>query len=431
MRFLCPGARILAAMRKTAVVALAAVVIGITGGTAHADAAAGPTTPSPSGVPLPNGIYPGQPGYQTAGYYQYAPSIVQTSNTQRVIYYCANTTEYDPPTHPATEATHDHVLFNTGTRQADGTYRWGPTQVALRPRMRSGDPGYHPATPSWAAMHICDPDVVKGEFAYTTGGVRRTYGWAMFFTGADNDDGGADGRFNVVGVALANSALGPWTIVATPVIDTSEPDYNAAGYGVGQPSATSVDQHGKLLLFYSGLDCAAQDTPDPNCNGLDRGTAVRTLDLSDANAPVLGARSFVTTAGLTPEPFFAGGRFLHNASWTYDPSRASFFVARDTGDLAGNEVEETVEIDQIAGSSIWSGGGTWTVIGQITGAQSGYKWNHNAGLVRDPYGGLAYQSLFDYSGVDVYFATEPATGSGPPPWDGYFTYRMSRSSFVL
>lgn len=215
----------------------------------------------------------------------------------------------------AAEATHDHVLFNVGTRQPDGTYAWGPTRTALQPRFQPGHPKYHPATPDWAAYHICDPEVIKGNFTYTTPQTgTKTYTWAMFFTGADNDDRGADGRFNVVGVALATSPLGPWTIVASPLIDITEPDYNAAGYGVGQPSVTSVDQQGNLLLFYSGLGCQALDTPDPSCSIITRGTAVRTLDLSDANAPILGDRAFVTVDGPTPEPYLPNsGRFLHNA----------------------------------------------------------------------------------------------------------------------
>ncbi|MEU7830252.1 hypothetical protein [Nonomuraea sp. NPDC049129] len=386
-----------------------------------------------SGVPLPGGIYPGSSRYDGAGYYQYAPSIVQTSDAQRIIYYCANTVEYSSSSGNALQATHDHVLFNVGTRQPNGSYTWGATQVALRPRLQPADPHYQPATPSWAAYHICDPDVVKGSFTYTTPqSGEKTYTWAMFFTAADNDDHGADGRFNVVGVALATSPLGPWTIVASPLIDITEPDYNAAGYGVGQPSVTSVDQRGNLLLFYSGLDCAALDVPEPSCDGTARGTAVRTLNLGNANAPVLGTRSFITTAGLTPEPFLPGsGRFLHNASWAYDPERDSFVVSRDTGQLDGNEVQANVEVDRIAGSSVWTGGGAWTVVGQITSAQTGYRWNHNSGLVRDVYGGLAYQRPLDYSGVDVYFATEPGPANTAPPWDGYFKYRMYHSASPL
>lgn len=410
-------------MRLTRViwfVAATAVVTCLS--TAVAVARPGPTGWSPttasSGVPLPDGRYPGQPGFDSAGFYQYAPSIVQVSATQRVIYYCANTVEYDPPTHSALEATHDHALFNVGTRQPDGSYSWGPTQVALQPRLEPGDPDYHPATPSWAAYHICDPDVVKGSFVYQG----QAYSWAMFFTGADNDDHGVDGRFNVVGVALATSPLGPWTIVDTPVIDITEPDYNAAGYGVGEPAAVSLDHAGHLLLFYSGLDCAALDTPDPNCNALDRGTAVRTLDLTDAEYPVLGPRSFVTTAGLTPEPFLPpDGKFLHNASWAYDPSKHCFVIARDTGDLAGNEVQEHVEVDRMPATGL--GTGTWTVLGQVTEAESGFRWNSNAGMVRDPYGVLPEPA------VDVYYATEPS--ADPPPWDGYFSYRMQHTTSPL
>lgn len=121
---------------------------------------------------------------------------------------------------------------------------------------------------------------------------------------------------------------------------------------------------------------------------------------------MLGPRSFVTTAGLTPEPYLPNsGRFLHNASWAYDPSRSSFVISRDTGNLDGNEIQVNVEVDRIAGASIWSGSGTWTVIGQITSAQTGYHWNHNSGLVRDPYGGLATRVP----------STTPASMSTSPP----------------
>ncbi|MEV4804386.1 hypothetical protein AB0K18_30660 [Nonomuraea sp. NPDC049421] len=115
---------------------------------------------SSSGVPLPGGTCPGSARYRSGN---------------------------------ALAATHDHVLFNVGTRRQDGSYSWGSTQVALRPRLEPGDAQHHPATPSWAAYHICDPDVIKGRFTYTAPGAgAKTYTWAMFFTGADDDDHGAE-----------------------------------------------------------------------------------------------------------------------------------------------------------------------------------------------------------------------------------------------
>jgi hypothetical protein len=94
---------------------------------------------SSSGVPLPNGVYPGQSGYDSAGYYQYAPSIVQTTSTQRVIYYCANVVEYDRARGNAVAATHDHVLFNVTVdhrRRPDHRHR----RAGLQPRRVRGRP---------------------------------------------------------------------------------------------------------------------------------------------------------------------------------------------------------------------------------------------------------------------------------------------------
>ncbi|GAB3929288.1 hypothetical protein GCM10029976_028660 [Kribbella albertanoniae] len=340
---------------------------------AHAAEPAGTWNPQAApnaGVPVPPGSGP---------FYMYAPSIVQLSPTERMVYTCANRVPGQ---------TWDHVGMNYGTRRADGTYAWGAVQFPLNPQAAD--------TPAWASNHICDPEVVRGSFRYDG----HTYAWAMFVLGYPDlgKHPGAD-AINVVGVAYADQPQGPWKLSRNALLDRST-DPNVSTWGVGQPSVTSIDGAGKLLVFYSGVGQVMR----------------REVDLSDANNPKIGPRVELPANGLTPEP--GGGPFLHNASFVYDPARDEFLVSRDTG--SGNErVQPDVEINRIAGSAIWSGTGTWSVVGRLTECHSGYRYNHNSGIVRNAYGMIA-----DGSELDVYFATEPPGGN-------YWAYRLAHAQAPL
>ncbi|WP_328993285.1 hypothetical protein OG394_03125 [Kribbella sp. NBC_01245] len=320
-----------------------------------------PLTATPAGIPTPAGSGP---------YYQYAPSVVQLSPTERMVYYCANRVPGQ---------VWDHIGANKGTKQADGSYAWSPTYFALDPQGAG--------TPRWASRHLCDPEVVRGSFRLAG----HTYGWAMFFLGyPDTDRFPGEDPINVIGVAYADAPEGPWRIAPAALLDRRT-EGSVSDWGIGQPSATSIDGAGRVLLFYSGLGSVVR----------------REVDLSNADSPQLGSRIWLPTDGLTPEP--GGGAWLHNASFVYDPARDEFFVSRDTG--PGNDrVQQHTEIDRIAGAAIWSGTGTWSVVGQVTSCLSGYPYNHNSGIVRNAYGMLGDE-------LDVYFATEPTGG-------GFWSYRL-------
>ncbi|MFK4086437.1 hypothetical protein ACI2LF_20165 [Kribbella sp. NPDC020789] len=331
-----------------------------------------PQVAGSAGVPVPPG---------SGSYYMYAPSVVQLSPTERMVYTCAN---------QVSGQTWDHVGMNYGTRRADGTYQWGAVQFPLNPQAAD--------TPAWASNHICDPEVVRGSFRYDG----HSYGWALFVLGYP-DLGkypGAD-PINVVGVAYADQPQGPWKLSRNALLDRStDGPFDPGAWGVGQPSVTSIDGAGRLLVFYSGIGSVVR----------------REIDLSDANNPKLGQRVALPVEGLSPEP--GGGAWLHNASFVYDPAHDEFLASRDTG--AGNErVQPDVEIDRIAGSAIWSGTGTWSVVGRLTECQSGYRYNHNSGIVRNAYGMIA-----DGSELDVYFATEPPGGN-------YWSYRLAHAQAPL
>ncbi|TDD62148.1 hypothetical protein E1263_04530 [Kribbella antibiotica] len=360
-------------MRLARMVLVALLLAGQFALPAHAAEPAGTWNPQAApnaGVPVPPG---------NGSYYMYAPSVVQLTPTERMVYTCANR---------VSGQTWDHIGMNYGTRRADGTYAWGAVQFPLNPQAAD--------TPFWASNHICDPEVVRGSFRYDD----HTYAWAMFVLGYP-DLGkypNAD-PINVIGVAYADQPQGPWKLSRNALLDRST-DGPLSSWGVGQPSVTSIDGAGRVLVFYSGVGRVSR----------------REIDLSDANNPKVGARVELPGDGLTPEP--DGGVWLHNASFVYDPARDEFLMSRDTG-ASNPRVQTDTEINRIASSAIWSGTGTWSVVGRLNECQSGFKYNHNSGIVRNAYGMIA-----DSSEIDVYFATEQPGGD-------YWAYRLSHAQAPL
>jgi len=216
-----------------------------------------------------------------------------------------------------------------------------------------------PSPGGWDDHHVCDPSVVAGDFGYA--GAR--YSYAMFYLGTDRDSTG-----NQIGVAFATDLAGPWVRSPSPIVGI--PPGAASTWGVGQPSATTVDAAtGSVLLFYT--DGTA-------------GTAGyrRHLVLGDAGDWVVGAPERVTTAGLGEEP-------LHNFDVAYDPRLDRFYMAREAGPRpadAPTYISERIEIDSIAAPDVTTG--TWRVEGEITPAMTGLARNHNPGIVRTVEGTL-------------------------------------------
>lgn len=230
---------------------------------------------------------------------------------------------------------------------------------AVKGKVRRQQSVLDPSPGGWDDHHVCDPSVVAGNFGYA--GAR--YSYAMFYLGTDQDSTG-----NQIGVAFATDLAGPWVRSPSPIV--SIPPGAASTWGVGQPSATTVDAaSGSVLLFYT--DGTAGTLPYR-----------RNLDLGDAAHWVVGEPEPVTTAGL-------GGGPLHNFDVAYDPRRDRFYVAREAGPRPTDSptyISARIEVDSIAASDV--GTGTWRVEGEITQAMTGLARNHNPGIVRTVQGTL-------------------------------------------
>jgi hypothetical protein len=250
---------------------------------------------------------------------------------------------------------------------------------------------------AWDSFHVCDPSVISGRYRF--GGV--TYRYAMFYLG-NPVDASAD---NQIGVAFSNDPAGDWTRYPTPIV-THAAD---GSWGVGQPSAVSLDGGGRVLLFFTNGDATGT-------YGL-----WETLDLSDMARPVLGSPRPVPTAGLVGVD--GAPDVLNDFDVAYSPVRDRFYMVRDQHpnptDIP-SWISASVQVNSISREGLLGGGGTWTVEGNVNPALTGFPRNHDAGLVRTAAGQLP-----DRNQLTVVFATSCAGTScnGVAP---LWTYGLER-----
>lgn len=172
--------------------------------------------------------------------YSYAPTVIQVSATRRCVFYCGNTSQDASQVDPAAKV-NDHIYASKGIYSRK--YRrwvWGKPTIALRPTQGNR---------AWDSRHVCDPDVVAGQFRYAG----TTYTYAMFYLGySDKTEDGRDipvNNRNQIGVAFSNDLFGAWVKYHGNPIVRFRP---LSHWGVGQASATCIDPAaGRLMLFYT------------------------------------------------------------------------------------------------------------------------------------------------------------------------------------
>ncbi len=301
--------------------------------------------------------------------YNYCPSIMQTDENTRYVYYCTN---------KESNRIVDHIGCRKGTRNADNSWSYGDEVLVLTPT-----PG------AWDLEHDCDPSVIKGEFAYNG----KSYTYLMAFLGAATKNN----QENATGLAVANDPMGPWVKcdAINPLIpfvrDMTVNDQFQ--WGNGQPSLVSVDKKGEVLLFYS------VGTPKETRIQAER------WDLSNLNEPKRRFSAAVPRRGLT-DLNGAANDFLNNGDFCYDPVKKRFYVASDAhptptpnfiagafrvtyiGDNAG-------ENDKIGRVFQNPAGKSWALVANIGEAQTGKQRNHNVGIVTDPYGWMLSRSYLE------------------------------------
>lgn len=333
-------------------------------------------------------------------YYNYAPAILMEGTDTMHVWFCGNGVSGNVT---------DYIVYRKGTLQGDGTWVFTDRELVL-----SSTAG------TWDQRHVCDPTVIKGAFKYKG----MDYGYLMSFLGCVTNDSSR----NEVGIALSQSLAGPWIKVdeINPIANyyTSE-EYvdDRWTWGYGQPSLVSVDESGKVILFYT--------------KGVISGTHVHAelWDLSNLDNPVKLDEAPITNAGVVNAS--GGADVINNADFAYDPVKKRLYVIKEdfpyasgggTDWLTGSNTVMYLNLnpeEAFPMQTLFNGETLrWQAIKSVGTNETGHKRVHNSGIVRNEYGWLMNPHqlpiLYTKSDVSDDFPDWPLKGQ----WPALHTYRI-------
>lgn len=342
--------------------------------------------------------------------YNYCPAIIMDETTdgkQRMnIWYCTN---------KDSGVIVDYIGFRQGILNEKGKWEFGEETLVLEPT-----PG------TWDARHTCDPTVVKGEFKLKG----ETYNYLMAYLGCTTEDY----QKNETGIAVSKNIEGPWVKIdkVNPIvpwydngdIETEEARYqNMQGgssiyWGTGMPSLLSVDGKGEVIMFY-------QSTL--------QGTGIRRFDLSDLENPVEKYCTKISSAGIYNSQHQKCN--IGIPDFAYDEENDRLYVVNVTNERNPADVTKTLVnshsmvayIDNLTSmeevsEALVARDYTWNIVGYVGPNETGWKRNHNPGLVK-----TANATIPNSDHVDVVVST----GHNSWPTENIFTYRLFGWSFEI
>ena len=293
-------------------------------------------------------------GFYGQNRYSYCPSLVKEDDGTVHMFFCGN------PTPGIMVDNIYHIRINP-----DGT------KTSAKSVLQPGPPG------SWDDHHTCDPSVIAGEFRM--GG--QKYKYAMFFL--TNKYGV---YYNEIGVAFSNQLdADHWIkfpellVTKTWVSEGDQPLGSRKSWGVGQPSAVSLDNKGKALLTYTIGDI--------------EGTRIvwTRIDMSDMNAYSSTPTTTMITTGLR-NINSTDDDVTCNADFATCPSEDMIVMVRplrphDT--QYPSFINTSLEVNCMKLSEFLASTGKWTSMLRITPVETNFPRNHNAGIERDIYGRIS------------------------------------------
>lgn len=300
--------------------------------------------------------------------YSYCPVVLQQENGDRYVFMCAN-----PYADPSAS------LYNT---IIDNIYMFIEHPDGTRTEAKSVlQPGE-----AYDNHHVCDPSVIEGEFKMDG----AVYKYAMFYT-----TGIKEYDYCELAVAFSNDLNADKWVKYTegPIVKKTwagEGDLQWSGgncWGVGQPSAISLDGKGKVLLTYSIGDL----------NGTR--VAYRFIDMSDMSRLDMGTQRSMITNGLKQSN--GSQDIASNLDFALDREHDRIIMVRDVRPFPATYptfIPSTMEVMYLSFSGFQDNVGTWKKLAQITPELTGFPRNHNAGFVRDNFGYIS-----DYTKPTIYF----------------------------
>jgi hypothetical protein len=332
-------------------------------------------------------------GFYGQSRYSYCPSLVKEENGTVHVYFCGNPEELNMVDNIY------HIRINP-----DGTQT--PAKSVLQPGI-SG---------SWDDHHTCDPSVIGGKFSMN--GIN--YKYALFFLSNP-----WSAYYNEIGVAFSNDLeADSWVKYPTQVVKKTW-DYDGdellggggKSWGVGQPSAFSIDKEGKVLLTYTIGDKS--------------GTRIAwaQLDLSnmDNYQPVYPTR--MIEAGLT-NLNYTGNDVLNNADFAVDNENNIIVMVRNVHPNPSNYpayIEECQEIDYMPYDDFLKSKGTWKALFRITPTITTFPRNHNSGIERNKYG-----EIENWEEPVIYYTVSQAAPNVEPSGRKHaeWTYHIWRGQYT-
>ena len=241
--------------------------------------------------------------YSSGGFYRYCPATLVEGGVRHV-FYCKNTTA-------------NQIVDSIYHATVDAAGNLSGESAVLDPADSTGT--------AWDSYHVCDPSVIKGAFVYND----HTYTYLMAYLGVqgrvgDTESDGYKAINNKVGLAVSDSLDSGWVRMGTDAVVVTD---MSGTWGVGQPSLVSLDNAGKVALFYAG----------------DYGTRMLALDFTDAAkttaslAQKVGSEgSPVSKDGVSDLAGTTTKMTITNADFAYNPATGRLYMIADTPDRANS-----------------------------------------------------------------------------------------------
>lgn len=274
-------------------------------------------------------------GFQPEHRYAYCPSVLEMEDGSCHMFFCGN---------PEAGKMVDNIYHIE--IKADGT-QTAPVSVL------------QPTSGAWDSFHCCDPSVIRGKFRMDG----TDYRYAMFYLGIDK----GDCKGNEVGVAFSND-LNATEWVKYPKQIVAFPDNRDISWGVGQPSAFSLDREGSVLLTYSRGDVSGT------------GVLFCRLDMSDMDKLEIDTAKSVSSLGFNVA--------LHNCDFAVDEANGKVVgvLSGTCPNVYPSYIESYNTVAHMPLDAFLEGKGTWTRLLDIDSSVTGFYRNHNACVLRDEYG---------------------------------------------
>jgi hypothetical protein len=282
--------------------------------------------------------------------YSYCPSVLEQEDGSVVIFFCGMQISG-----VMVDNIYQITLFPNGTKSK--------AESVLQP----GE--------NWDSHHTCDPCVIEGKFLWNN----TEYKYAMFYL-----SNMLNVYYNEIGVAFSNDLnSNSWIKYPEQLIKKTwdgELDQslgnNNFSWGVGQPSAVSLDKKGKILLTYTIGDIG--------------GTRIvwREIDLSNVNNVKIGNVNTMVKAGLLAIDNKSND-YTCNSDFAINLKEDKIIMIRPVQPhptTYPSYIPVAQEINYMNLSDFMANKGKWEKLYRLTSADSNFPRNHNSAILRDNYG---------------------------------------------